>query len=309
MRRRRVTILASSLFLIFSMFVPATSGAVLAKDPNLDVRGKWQLVWSGFGGKSSNRLHATADIRTENLRTGTFSGRYEIPEQPLDKGTYQQYHNEFTGTVRGHTARLVGVDAGEAPLDVVLSEQNGLMTLSGSRDGIDLRGTLVDPALPQGLEVGDRPSSVDGQCMSALGAADVAAWCLVEVADDLGHKNVEQPSGNVMVQVTAGTRAVACSLIAAKGGKDSSCRVTVPAIDASTTFRADGSRRISVEYAGDKVFGPSEGSLVMPDQSAVAPSSAPETTLLDDVGQLLDTALEILALQRQELLEIGEQLP
>jgi len=253
-----------------------------------------------------------ADIGTENLRTGTFTGYYDIPPQPLGKGTYQGYANDFKGTVRGHSAFLVGVDgkdAKDAVLRVDLAEKDGFLTLSGSRGGIRLEGKLVTPATPQSPEGGSRPSSVDGTCTPALGDTHGAAWCIALVDDARAQMKGKQPGGTVKVDIKGALNSIACALIAPTGGTSSSCRMTVPAVDANVILRADGSRTISVEYVGDKVFGPSEGSLVLPAQSGPAASSVPGTTLIDDSRQLLDTALQILALQRQEILEIDQQLP
>jgi len=309
MQRRRATILASALFLIFSMFVPATSGAVLAKDPNLDVRGKWQLVWSGFAGESNFRLYANAVILAEDMRTGAILGYYDLPTQQLGAATYRGVHSAVSGRVIGHTAVLRGLDLADLAMHAKLFYKAGILELSASEGDVLLEGMLLVPAPPQSRAGGERPSSIDGQCTPALGEADGAEWCLVEVADDAGHKKVKQPSGKVTVDIKGGLDAITCALIGTTGGKSSSCRVTLPAPVVTATRNANGTPNITVTYPGDKIFGPSEGSLVLPDESAHAGPSAPGTAVADAARQLLDTALEILALQRQELLEIDQQLP
>ena len=46
-QQRRITVLMSSLLLTIPVFAPMSTGAVLAKAPQLDVRGTWELTWRG----------------------------------------------------------------------------------------------------------------------------------------------------------------------------------------------------------------------------------------------------------------------
>jgi len=319
--QRPVTVLVGVLGLTISMVLPAATGAVLAKGPQLDVRGTWELTWRGVDAQTGKawRLHATAVIRAEDLRTGAFTGDYDIPEQPISTGTYKAYHHGVSGNVRGQSARLVGLEGSAAALTVHLVTEGTTqtfrdgrppvreeqLTLQGSWKGIKLDGTLVAPAPPQSLDGGDGASSTSVNCLPALGAEAASYLCLISVADDSGRRKVTEPSGQVAVAVAGHEDPPTCDLATQADGARGWCLLTVPE---SSVAAADGegtAPHVTVEYAGDKHFGPSESSWFVPVPSG---STAPDAGAPDPVRQLIDLAQEVTAAEYQMLLDIARVL-
>ena len=344
--RRRLTVLVSVLGLTVSMFLPAATGPVLAKGPNLDVRGTWKLKWTGRDGKTGRYWHlaGTAVIKRENLRTGAFTGDYDIPEQPIGTGTYPAYHNEISGKVQGHKARIVGIDGEAEALTAQLGMEvhdgtyrdgrpplhEEILTLEASQKGLGIRldGYLAVPAPPQSLDGGDRTSETSVDCMPTLGGDGASYRCLVSVADDSSSSKPTRPTGQVTRWTGPDGRthatveeeyqsASACDLAkptdgaryrwtTASGLKRGSYCLLDAVAGATAAAGSDGNVPvITVEYAGDKHFGPSEASWFAPGRSAPA---TPDAGATDPLGQLIDLVLQVGAMDYQMQLDIGGAL-
>jgi hypothetical protein len=315
-----------------------------AKQRPVDVRGTWELTWKGVDKKTQKRwtLHATAVIREEDPQTGEFRGDYDIPDQEISTGTYKAYHNKFSGKVKGSIAHLVGIDGeGEAidvklqgfdtqsrPTDGSAPAITHFLKLEGAlkKGGITLAGTLEIPAPPQSLDGGDRPSSTAVNCMPVLGADGETYRCLVSVADESSRGKPTRPTGKITLSTGPDGRTQrtvedsfesACDLVkptdgtrytwtSGSGLKRGSFCLLDAAVAATAAAGPDGNVPvITVEYAGDKHFGPSEASWFAPARSVAA---TPDAGATDPLGQLIGLALEVGAMAYQMQLDIGGAL-